>query len=210
MINVYMLIVLVVLLHKCSSDKGQLHVFGFWHLAHGSPLPIRVCATMAGAVLRHYKFHLLTRLNQHGIKELKYAQGKADVAHCFKKLYAYAEVVKLLPDSDYVLYIDLTDVIFQADATTLLRGFHNVVHTTSRFKINKVDSSDTSGTVLFNAEANCYPYFLQQAPSPASPNKSVCDFERELRSNSSAPYLNSGVFIGRAKDVSILLNYQVN
>jgi hypothetical protein len=96
-----------------------------------------------------------------------------------QKLEAVYHLSHTLPPNDIILFIDAYDVMFAGNETEILARF---------LRLN--------ASIVFAAECGCWPHIAED------PN--IC-YQAYPASPTSARYLNSGTWIGYAKEASVML-----
>ena len=100
-----------------------------------------------------------------------------------QKLQAAHSYVKSLPPSDIILFTDAYDVLFTDKITNIHEKFLSL-------------SNRTNSKIIFSAECGCWPHVME--------DKNICLFKYPM-SPTPYRYLNSGTWIGYAKDSVIML-----
>ena len=105
-----------------------------------------------------------------------------------QKLEAAHSFAKSLPETDVILFTDAYDVMFTEKTSVIHEKFMTL-------------SAKTKSQIIFSAECGCWPHVME--------NKEIC-LSKYPMSPTPYRYLNSGTWIGYAKESAIMLQEIMN
>lgn len=191
------------------DDSRKVSLYTFWssyrkEIDHLSPA---YCKSISTALWGNYTYNLISKFTEENAAEMRAAFKEAKYSGKFSKVFGFPPALEFIHKKSVVLFTDATDVIYQ-------RKSEELSHVYTQF----VNSRKDNATVIFSAEANCWPMeegslyncpLMQgekfQQPNNTSPSK-IC-FEQSERARKifkitrPTVYLNSGSYIGPVEDI---------
>lgn len=199
---------------------NDFHLVTYWHERLNSTSDVNICSSIASAILNDYRYHMITG-------ELITPDSPSSSllpmvnSILITKVYGMQIYIDQLPEKEFVLFTDTADVLYQNNPNTIISKYWQF--------IEKHENKDVK--VIFNCDNVCWPMKLEQWTCPTLQgeefhnnrnrvNASETDNEfspklcteienkfrsRNMTEGTGTPYLNSGVYFGRAKEIGHML-----